>query len=295
MTEEQKEKRKNRNAMILSLSIHAALILLFVFLVAWREPNPPLPEYGIEINFGTDDAGTGDVQPETESIDSEETEEPAPSDDLEAEDVQEEQVEEVEEVIEEVVEEVETQEVVDETVTEDDNSPDLVEDVEEVVPEPVEDKEEEVKQPEIEKEEENKDSGSPVSGEGEADTTPEANQGDKKDETGDQGSEDGKIDARSLYGTPGSGGGSSLNMAGWIWDEIPTPDDTSDEEGKIVFDITIDDQGYIISIKTIETTVSAAVEKIYRSEVENLTFSKTDNNPPAPRSTGRITFIIKAR
>lgn len=79
-----------------------------------------------------------------------------------------------------------------------------------------------------------------------------------------------------------------------MWDFKPQPKDTSDESGKIVFEIKIDDRGDIISIKTIEKTVSPTVEAIYKAEVEKLTFSKTDNLPPASQSIGRITFLIKS-
>lgn len=88
----------------------------------------------------------------------------------------------------------------------------------------------------------------------------------------------------------------ALDMSGWNWDRLPKPGDVSNEEGHIVFEIKIDDEGEIISIRTIEKSVSDPLVKIYRSEVAILTFSPTsDNVRPAPTSTGRITFIIKAR
>ena len=83
-------------------------------------------------------------------------------------------------------------------------------------------------------------------------------------------------------------------MSGWMWDFIPKPNDQSDENGRIVFSITIDDNGEILSIRTVEKTVTPAVERIYKAEVEKLTFSTTsDNTRPAATSTGTITFVIK--
>ena len=38
------------------------LLILFFFLLAWKEPFPPIPEYGIELNFGIDNQGSGTVQ-----------------------------------------------------------------------------------------------------------------------------------------------------------------------------------------------------------------------------------------
>ena len=65
MSEKDLEKRNNRIGWITSVGIHAAVFLLLFFMVAWRAPNPPLPEYGIELNFGLDDQGSGDLQPQT--------------------------------------------------------------------------------------------------------------------------------------------------------------------------------------------------------------------------------------
>jgi hypothetical protein len=85
-------------------------------------------------------------------------------------------------------------------------------------------------------------------------------------------------------------------MTGWVWDFPPKPDDTSSENGKIVFEIVVDDMGDLISVRTIEKTVSPEVERIYRMEVEKLTFSATsDNSIPAPVSKGKITFLIRSR
>ena len=85
-------------------------------------------------------------------------------------------------------------------------------------------------------------------------------------------------------------------MAGWMWDFEPKPNDTSSETGRIVFEIKVDDQGEILSVRRLESTVSPAIEKIYRQEVEKLTFSKTSSNAiVAPISTGKITFVIKSK
>src|SRR4051812_18443938 len=59
------EKKNNRIGIITSLGVHAALFLIFFFMMAWRAPDPPLPEFGIELNFGLDTQGTGDIQPES--------------------------------------------------------------------------------------------------------------------------------------------------------------------------------------------------------------------------------------
>jgi outer membrane biosynthesis protein TonB len=292
MTPEE-EKKNRRVGMMVSLGIHSLVVLLFAFLMAWREPNPPLPEYGIELNFGLDDAGTGEVQPLTPVVDSENEEEAAPEEESSEEQLEEEVLDESpEEVTEDVIdqpevyEDIESADVVEEQEQVAEETQEVIKETEEPVTESIEPKED---KPENETETEGAEGVK-----GEADQAETVNQGDKTDETGDQGNDEGQLDERALYGKPGGGGGSSLKMAGWIWDFKPKPKDTSDESGRIVFEIKIDDQGEIISIRTLERTVSPSVEAIYKAEVEKLTFSKTDNAPPAPQSVGQITFIIKS-
>jgi hypothetical protein len=95
------------------------------------------------------------------------------------------------------------------------------------------------------------------------------------------------------YGDDG-GGGSSLDLTGWRWDYIPRPNDRSREDGRIVFEIKVDDSGAIIGVRTLEKSVSPALEQLYRREVEKLTFSPTSSNTiPAPISTGKITFVVR--
>jgi hypothetical protein len=122
------------------------------------------------------------------------------------------------------------------------------------------------------------------------------NNGDRPGQVGDQGRRDGTLDAKGLYGNAGTGTGSNLDLAGWNWDSKPDKIDPFDEEGKIVFEIQVDDEGNLVRVRPVEKTVSPKVVQFYQSQVENLTFSKTrDNASPAPISTGRITIIIRSR
>jgi len=131
---------------------------------------------------------------------------------------------------------------------------------------------------------------------GTASTPAGNNNGDRPGKVGDQGSRQGTLDAKGLYGTPGSGTGSNLDLAGWTWDSKPNKLDPYDEEGKIVFEIKVDEEGNIVNVSPIIKTVSPKVVRYYQEQVEALTFSKTkDNASPAPISTGRITIIIRAK
>lgn len=313
--------KRDQKAMAISLIVHGVLAILFIFILAWREPDPPIPEYGIELNFGNFETGAGEEQtelpaaqqerptPEESSEDATTTEEtsaieqtqtidPAPSQPIR---------------VEEAIEEVETFEtpspdlrepkVEQQTIEQEE----VEEAIEQIEPIPVEKNKKEPAIPdpttEVKPTEVAREVTAPlakettVEGKSTKTNDPTANnQGDRKDAVGDQGDPSGALDARALYGTPGAADGAALELSGWNWDYLPKPDDKSNESGRIVFEITIDDDGYIIGIKTLEKTVTPAVEKVYRDEVLRLTFSPTtDNSRPAPTSTGKITFIIKTK
>ncbi len=313
------EKKNKRKVIIISAAIHTSLLLLVIFLIAWRVPDPPNPEYGIEINFGTQNFGNGKVQPKA-TVDQQATEETqnedTQNDEVEAQEPVETTSENVESTEETPVENtpiedsqpVETAESQNQEVAATD-SPDVVETATETTqaPEtPTEEKPiEEVKSEKVEPKKEveeakpinsNAQSEKPAANnsvENAEEDNDSSGNGDKSTE-GDQGEPDGKVEAQALYGNPGSSNGSSLELSGWKWDDEPEPDDTSIESGKIVFKITVDDEGIIVEIKTLEKTVTPAVEQVYRRAVEELTFSKKSDYKPASFSTGRITFIIKA-
>ncbi|MEL7147445.1 MAG: hypothetical protein AAFO69_13810 [Bacteroidota bacterium] len=314
MAEEQDKKNK-RNAAIITVAVQVALLLLVIFIVAWRAPDPPNPEYGFELNFGIQDAGQVDEQPEsTEDRQAqEEIEEVSQDTETVAE-----QTPDVEEVTETVpVEEsttpvedakpaVEPESIPEEVSTSD--SPDVVEETpKETTPKPVEEKpkeEPETKPAETQpveettKEEKPKEEKQPQGGSEAVKNSDQDNDspgnGDK-DTPGDQGDPEGDIDDRSLYGNQGSAEGTSLEMAGWKWDSEPEPNDTSQDSGKIIFAIQVDSEGYITKIDVEESNVSPSVLAVYKRAVQELTFSKKSDYKPAPYSKGRITFIIKAK
>jgi periplasmic protein TonB len=105
------------------------------------------------------------------------------------------------------------------------------------------------------------------------------------------------LDERSLYRAHQSKQtGALLELAGWMWDAAPQPQDDTDESGKIVFQITIDDLGEVIAVKTLEKTVSPLVENIYKDTLTKLNFSKTtDDIAYAPTFTGKITFMLQVK
>ena len=75
----------------------------------------------------------------------------------------------------------------------------------------------------------------------------------------------------------------------------PQPEDDSEDIGKIVYKIAVDQDGYLVRIEVLTSTVSPATERKYRQAVEKLTFSKTSDYKPASQSYGTLTFIIQLR
>lgn len=121
------------------------------------------------------------------------------------------------------------------------------------------------------------------------------NNGDKPGTVGDQGNPKGSIDASSLYGKPGGAKtGLALNVSGWGMGTRPQVNDDSDESGRIVFEITVDDTGDIVNVRVKESTVSQSVVDVYKRAVSRMKLVPKSENVPAT-SKGTITFNIKSR
>ena len=293
----EKEKKYRKIGWVSAISVQLVMLLIFYFLIAWKEPFPPIPSYGVELSLGFEETGSGDEPASTEA-------EPTETDDQPVEEPADEAADQVDEVSEEVAEEIIEEESSTPTEAEEvpltnEPSPDVVD--EEVEPEVVSPEESEttVEQEETPEEESAETTTEEVSELNPEATMPESTKEESgagtTSEEGNEGTEEGTIDGRALMGEQGDTEGASLQMAGWIWDVQPSPQDTSNEEGKIVYKIVIDQDGYIIGIELQSSTVSPVVERYYRQSVERLSFSKTSDYQSAPTSTGTITFIIKAR
>ena len=274
---ESNNKRHKRIGWITSITTPLVLLVIFYFIIAWKEPFPPIPSYGIELSFGLEDQGRGTLP--VSSPDPIETEQET------IEEVQE--SESQEETVEELVEEAsETQ---TNPLTER-PSPDVVEEAKKSPAET------EVK--DTQKAEESKSDQSKLNPEATMPSSTKEDSNDSKgesDKKGNEGKKEGTIDGRALMDAQGATTGASLDMAGWAWDSKPQPQDDSSESGKIVYTVRIDDSGYVIGLDLKSSTVSPVVERFYRQSVEKITFSQTTNVPAPPSSTGTITFIIKAR
>ncbi len=122
------------------------------------------------------------------------------------------------------------------------------------------------------------------------------NNGDgKKGEVGDQGDPRGTLDGKSLYGTPGKGGtgGASVSISGWSKKSFSLPKDKSDETGRIIFRVTVDDTGDVVSIVVLETGLSPSVTNFYKNYIsQKLSSYLVPEGTPPPRASGTITINI---
>ena len=274
-----REKKNKRIALASSLGIHALLLIVFIFLIAWRAPDPPLPEFGIELNFGLDTQGDGEQQPD-DRPGSEETnaESLQPAETLPKEEVVEEKADETQ-----VISKLESPVVVKEEKKES-----IVAKPKEVV-----EKTEKVKQP-TEKKEDTK----PVVVET-AKGKDAPSHGDDPGKTGDKGSPQGKPDAKALYGKPGGGGGGdgiSLSMSGWEWAEQPKiPELPDNEDGRIVFDIECDEEGEIVQITTTQRGLSPKAEQLLKEVIRKNSLVRTSSGRVPERSKGTIVFVLKTK
>ncbi len=274
-----REEKKNKTvAMFTSIGIHAALLIAFLLTMAWRAPNPPLPEYGIELNFGLDQQGSGDIQPD-KPVGAEEN----------VDQVKEEAEPEKTEVVEKV------EEKVSEPVTNKLESPVVVK----------EEKKEPVKEKKIEPVKETKPAKEEVKQDTKVteqkSTTGEVkqSQGDDASKQGDKGNPEGKLDAKALYGKQGGGGGGNgfdLSMSGWAWANTPKiPDLPDNEDGRIVFEIECDEDGEIVGITTTERGLSPKAEQLLKEEIRSNSLIRTSGGKVPERSKGKVIFLLKAK
>lgn len=283
-----------RQALIGTLVVHGLLLLLFLF-THFHGPNPPLATMGgdgVELNYGLDEAGSGDVQSMATANNSpnrEDSRPPQASPDPQPRPVA--------------------------TATPDPTPPSqekiITSDAEESpvseapVETPAPPKEEVKAAPRVPRKVavtfapkgSATGGGNGVNGTSNAPTG--NNNGDRPDATGDQGDPNGSLDAKALYGNPGRGGtGSSpgsggLEMAGWRFDRQPVVEAVDDDPGVIRFKIKISADGEVESVTKVSGNVSPAQEKLCRDKLLDANFVKT--NSAAGGATGFYTFKFSVR
>ncbi|MBD1396037.1 hypothetical protein H9Q13_02575 [Pontibacter sp. JH31] len=297
-----KEEEKNKKiAAGISITLHAIILLLLFYLLAWNgAPGNPEEELGIELNFGMDAVGSGDVQSKATPNESKNVQDskPAPTQ-------PDPQPEPKPVAAATPPTPVETPKVVTTTAdapvtVKEEVKPQPKPQPKEEVKKPVEQPKEEVKKPEPEKPR-SLYPGKPTesTGTGKSGTSNEAtgnNNGNDANKVGDKGDPAGSLDAKAMMGKPGGGGGGDgLDMAGWRYDVSPKRDPYDNETGFVKFRIRIDADGNLIAVERLESTVSPHVEKWYRDQLQRTTFSRTGGGRSSTGATGTVTFVIRSR
>ncbi len=294
--ENPQDKKNKRIAFLVSVSLHASLFLSFFFLISWRAPYPPAPEYGVVLNYGLDNQGGGEIQPET------------PVGNSQAEDKNSEpkadENNQQEEPAKEVTQKQDVKEEKTDAALSDEESPVTVKTEKKKIEEKPKEKilkiepKKEVKtnveeKPVIKKEAVY--TGNNGSKKGETNQS----QGDDPGKVGDKGNPQGKLDAKALYGKPGGGGGGDgfgLAMSGWEWASKPTtPDLPDNEDGRIVFEIECDGDGEIVGITTLERGLSPKAEQLLKDEIRKNSLIRTSNGKVPAKSKGQVVFVLKTK
>ncbi len=280
--EENLHKKDQRFAAIFTASVLCGMFVLCYFIVVWSPPDPPIPEYGMEVNFGVDEAGFEKVQnsqPAHQSTQEAKTA-PQPAVDPTSQQVN------VPEPIKSIQPLITPTEVFEK---------------EAVVAEKVEKSQHEEKNQKEEKYpiKENPDTQAEGAKSSNTGKTPESqanNNGNVHGAVGDQGSKNGTMTSENFLKSQGGKGGSSLDMPGWRWLSKPQVKDNSPETGKIVFRVIIDDNGEVTSVSTEYCSVSKSVANLYENAIRRLQFEMTNVHADAPEETiGKITFIITSK
>lgn len=307
------EKDSKRKSAIITIVVNVLMFLAFYFIVVWQEQIPPLPTYGLELNLGFTDVGSGDRNsPNAPS------ETPSTS---------------VEQAAAGEVAKVVTQPATPapsprtETAKPKTSSKPATNQAVTAKPSPIKGEEKaavENKKPEPTKAEPTKTVTTPAKSEAEQ-TTQKAPEQPKIDQRaifgaggtsgksttpasggaqgsssakGDEGKPTGTVDGRAIMGEgsgkgTASGAGYSLDLAGWDFASRPTINDrVSTRNGKIVFKITVDDSGRVVQAVPLEYNVSNDVLAYYRQVVNQINFKKSGGTA-ADFSSGKITFVIK--
>lgn len=227
-----KTKHEKDSARITAL--FGIILILIIFIVGPKYMDPPI-EYGIAVNFGTTDFGSGNVQPK-KPIKSE------PLDINEQPNVQESQPEAATPQTD--TEKVLTEDNAERIAMEKQKELEAIQKAEEEAKAKAE--EERIEKERIERETKKKNLDDLIGGIGKSDGSESGNEGDD-DKAGDKGQIDGDPYAPSYFGQPGAGGGGvgyGLNGRGTPKKSKFVPE--CDEEGRVVVEIHVNQSGNVV-------------------------------------------------
>lgn len=298
---------KHKKKSVAYTTIIAVIILLLIFNFGMRYFDPPL-EYGISVNFGTTDFGSGNKQP-TEAL------KPIQQDLPVEENVEEEQVVEEQVVEERVASEPTTNTVSEDVITQNNEEAIAIKKQEEVrkkedeakkIAEENRKKEVEIKaeierqkviaeNKKIEKENQEKDAKKKqldaMIG-GYSDDNGKASEGEGDDnKIGDKGKPDGDPNASGYYGNGGGGSGGNYRLGNRKALAKPKPTYDCNEEGKVYVSISVDKTGKVISaqpgVKGTTNTAKCLLDRAKEAALK--TKFNADNKAPS-KQIGTIIY-----
>lgn len=273
------EQKSRIQSAIITVMVQVLLLLAMYFIVVWEQPNPPKPTYGMELNLGFSDLGSGDQsQVPANTLQNSTREDAAPGEMTPVQQVA---------VPTNPSKTVSTKPSTNQAVS--------------TQPSPL--KGETTANAESGKEAKKEESPNPkVVEQPKVDQRAIFGAGGKSGKTSTSGGSTGQgnTDSKGNQGSPtgtdkgaAGGAGYSLDLAGWDFASRPAINDrVSTRNGRIVFKITVDGSGKVIQAIPLEYNVSNAVLSYYRQVVNQLDFKKSGATT-ADFSTGKITFVVK--
>ncbi len=240
------QKQNKRKAIVATLLFHALLLLCFVFM-GLTYTIPPPPEEGITINFGFEDFGGGDIQPE-------------------------EVVEEVQESVESM-EEANTAEAIDIPTQTVEEAPAIKKEEKPKTENSAEKAEEEEQKPEPEV-----NVKALYPGKKETPSTSEGETGGK----GDQGDEEGDPNASAHTGGGIGTNGIAFNLGGRTIAELKKPIYESQTQGTVVVTIRVNRYGKVINATAGAKGSSTTNSYLYARAKEAALQTTFDPKPNAP-------------
>jgi hypothetical protein len=293
-----------REALIGTIALHVLLLLLFFF-ARFNGPNPPLETFetggggDVELNYGLDPEGSGDVQTTAAANASENREDskpPALSPDPQPTPVADQPDPTPPSEARTITSDAEDSPVTAPVV----ETPAAPKEEVKVTPKPK-------RQVAVAFSPNGSNQGGGTGTNGTSSNPTGNNNGDHPGAVGDQGDPKGSLDAKALYGSGGDGGGSGggrgrgqgmgdgdgLDMAGWRFDTTPRVEPIDDNPGLVKFKIKISPDGEVESVSKVSGNVSPAQEKLCRDKLLDANFVKT--NAAAGGATGFYTFRFSVR
>ncbi len=257
--QETKERQRQTIALLLSITISLCTILiLYLIKINFFEYPPADFEYGMQVSYGTDDAGSGESAVPIQDFINTENNADNQNDQSSTENVESAEESPISET------KVNTNKIEN---TKPSNKPN------------------------------NEQNQSPPKKVTKTDDKPAKDgQGNDPNQTGNKGKENG-INQQGLYEGNGGNGGSSLSLSGWRWEAEPIVQENSNVEGTIIFDVLADANGEFIYVKPRYpgTTVTDRdlIEKYRKAVLTAILVS--DGSKTASQARGIVTYVLKSK